>query len=159
MPVCALETAGARRFIPAIRDYRFVDSVAFFSIDKTEPGQGLEIGKQLAELSPVYKVVMVVDDDVNLWHPADLFMAIATRWQAHPASHVYEEMDAVPLEPSAPKYARTSKIVIDATKQWPEEGGPKRYPDYSRDVLADFDPEVFDRVDAKWAEAIARQFG
>jgi len=88
-----------------------------------------------------------------------LFMAFATRWQAHPGSFIYEDMSAVPLEPSSPSYARTSKIVIDATKQWSEEGGPKRYPDYSRDMLEQFDPEVFERVDAKWAKLITDRFG
>jgi 4-hydroxy-3-polyprenylbenzoate decarboxylase len=159
MPVAALETAVMQRLIPEIRDYRFVDSVAFVSVRKNKPGQALAIGKRLAKFSPVWKIVMVVDEDVNLWTDADLFMAFATRWQAHPASFIYEDMPAVPLEPSAPSYARTSKIVIDATRQWPEEGGPKRYPDYSRDVLSRFDPELFERVDAKWADLVARQFG
>jgi 3-polyprenyl-4-hydroxybenzoate decarboxylase len=62
----------------------------------------------------------------------------------------------MPLEPSAPVRARTSKIVIDATRQWPEEGGPEKYPGYSREVLADHDPDIFARIDAKWGEAIAR---
>ncbi|MDP6437573.1 MAG: UbiD family decarboxylase [Gammaproteobacteria bacterium] len=159
LPVCALETAGLKYLFPAITDYRFVDSVAFFSIKKSEPGQALDIGKRLAEFSPVWKIVMFVDDDVNLWNPADLFMAFATRWQPHPASHIYEDMMAVPLEPSSPSFMSTSNIVIDATRQWPEEGGPKRYPDYSRDVLADFDPEIFERVDTKWMEEVARRFG
>jgi 4-hydroxy-3-polyprenylbenzoate decarboxylase len=159
LPVAALETAGMQRLMPEIRDYRFVDSVAFVSIRKNKPGQALEIGKRLAEFSPVWKIVMIVDEDVNLWTEADLFMAFATRWQANPGSFIYEDMPAVPLEPSSPSYARTSKIVIDATKQWPEEGGPKRYPDYSRDMLKQFDPEVFERVDAKWAKLITDRFG
>jgi 3-polyprenyl-4-hydroxybenzoate decarboxylase len=70
-----------------------------------------------------------------------------------------KDMDAVPLEPSSPSYARTSKIVIDATRQWPEEGGPEKFPAYSRDVLAKFDPEVFDKVDAKWGKKVVREFG
>lgn len=102
---------------------------------------------------------MMVDDDVNLWNPADLYMAFATRWQPDPASHIYEDMMAVPLEPSAPSYMKTSNIVIDATKQWPEEGGRRKFPDYSRDVLADFDAGIFDRVDAKWMDEVARKFG
>ena len=81
-------------------------------------------------------------------------MAFATRWQAFPASHIFEDLPTMPLEPSAPVRARSSKIVIDATRQWPEEGGPENYPDYSRQVLADFDPDIFDRIDAKWAGKI-----
>ena len=156
MPGAALTTAQLKGLIPAITDYRYADSVTFFSINKTEPGQGLEIGKRIAKMIPVFKIVMIVDDDVSLWNPADLFMAFATRWQAFPASHVYEDMPTMPLEPSAPERARSSKIVIDATRQWPEEGGPKEYPEYSRDVLANYDPEIFDRIDSKWADLIAR---
>jgi 4-hydroxy-3-polyprenylbenzoate decarboxylase len=157
MPGAALTTAQLRGLMPAITDYRYADSVTFFSINKTEPGQGLEIGKRIAKMIPVFKIVMIVDDDVSLWNPADLFMAFATRWQAYPASHVYEDMPTMPLEPSAPERARSSKIVIDATRQWPEEGGPKVYPEYSRDVLANYDPEIFERIDSKWADVIARK--
>ncbi len=156
MPSAALTTAGLKRFIPEITDYRYLDSVTFFCIKKTEPGQALEAGKKIAKLIPVFKIVVMVDDDVDLWNPADLFMAFATRWQAFPASHVFENLPTMPLEPSAPVRARTSKIVIDATRQWPEEGGPETYPGYSREVLADHDPEIFARIDAKWGEAIAR---
>ena len=39
---------------------------------------------------------------------------------------------------------------------WPEEGGPQSYPDYSREVLTRHDPEIFDRIDAKWGEIIRR---
>ena len=156
LPGAALTTAGLKSVIPAITDYRYADSVTFFSINKTEPGQGLEIGKRIAEMIPVFKIVMVVDDDVSLWNPADLFMAFATRWQAYPASFVYEDLPTMPLEPSAPERARSSKIVIDATRQWPEEGGPKVYPEYSRDVLAKYDPGIFERIDSKWADVIAR---
>jgi 4-hydroxy-3-polyprenylbenzoate decarboxylase len=154
MPGAALTTAGLKRFIPEITDYRYLDSVTFFAIKKSQPGQALEAGKRIAKLIPVFKIVIMVDDDVDLWKPSDLFMAFATRWQAFPASHIFEDMPTMPLEPSAPERARSSKIVIDATRQLPEEGGPEKYPDYSRQVLADFDPEIFDRIDAKWARKI-----
>jgi 3-polyprenyl-4-hydroxybenzoate decarboxylase len=51
---------------------------------------------------------------------------------------------------------RTSKIVIDATRQLPDEGGPEIYSEFSRHVLTRHDPQIFDRIDAKWAEIIAR---
>ncbi|MDH3510336.1 MAG: UbiD family decarboxylase [Gammaproteobacteria bacterium] len=156
MPGAALTTAGLKLFIPEISDYRYVDSVTFFSIKKEKPGQALEIGKRLAKMIPVFKIVMMVDDDVDLWNPADLFMAFATRWQAYPASHVFEDLPTMPLEPSSPVRERTSKIVIDATRQLPEEGGPEIYSEYSRQVLTRHDPEIFERIDEKWADAIAR---
>ncbi|MGI9309762.1 MAG: UbiD family decarboxylase domain-containing protein, partial [Gammaproteobacteria bacterium] len=148
-PSAALTTAQLKILIPEIRDYRYQDSVTFFSIAKSKPGQALEVGKQLAKMIPVFKIVMMVDEDVDLWDPADLYMAFATRWQASPASYVFEELPTMPLEPSAPSRGRTSKIVIDATRQWPEEGGPENYPAFSRNVLQEHDPDVFDRIDKK----------
>jgi 4-hydroxy-3-polyprenylbenzoate decarboxylase len=154
MPLAALTTAGLRYFIPEITDFRFQENVNFFSIKKTKPGQALEIGKRLTELIPAFKIAIMVDDDVDLWKPADLFMAFATRWQPHPASHVFADLPTLMLEPSSPVRGRSAKIVIDATRQWPEEGGPQTYPEYSRQVLEQHDPGLFARVDAKWGAVL-----
>jgi len=112
----------------------------------------LKTGKKIAEIIPVVKIIIMVDDDIDLWNPADLFMAFATRWQAFPASHIFEDLPSKPLETSSPVRGHTSKIVIDATRQWPEEGGRTEFPEYSRSVLSAHDPGIFDRVDARLAE-------
>jgi hypothetical protein len=44
----------------------------------------------------------------------------------------------------------SSKIVIDATRQLPDEGGPPMYPERNRDLLAKLAPESFDLVKANW---------
>jgi len=154
MPGAALTTAGLQQFMPEITDYRYVDSVTFFSIRKTKPGQALEVGKRIAKLIPVFKIVIMVDEDVDLWKPSDLFMAFATRWQAWPASHIFEDLPTMPLEPSAPSRGQSSKIVIDATRQLPEEGGPEKYPEYSRAVLEKHSPGILAAIDAKWGTTI-----
>jgi len=159
MPGAALTTAGLKRLIPEITDYRYQDSVTFIAIDKAAPGQALEVGKRLARMIPVFKIVMMVDADVDLWNPAELFMAFATRWQAHPASHIFSDLPAMPLEPSSPERERTSKIVIDATRQWPDEGGPETFPAYSRDVLRRHDPAIFERIDRKWSDVLPGSTG
>ena len=155
-PGAALTVAGLKKFMPGIVDYRYKDSVTWISIDKQQPGEALDAGKKLARLIPVFKIVIMVDSDVDLWRDADRFMAFATRWQAHPATHIFEDLPGMPLEPSSPVRERTSKVVIDATRQWPEEGGPASYPEYSRDILEREAPEVFAQVDARWGKAIAR---
>lgn len=88
--------------MPQIVDYRWIDSVTFFSIRKTEPGEALKPGKQLAKLIPILRIVVMTDDDVDLMNPADLFHAFSTRRQAHPASAIRRDMPTMPLEPSAP---------------------------------------------------------
>lgn len=153
-PSAALTVAGLQTLIPNIKDYRYMDSVTWISIAKDKPGQALETGKRLAKMIPVFKIVIMVDADVDLWNDSDRFMAFATRWQAWPASYIYEDMRTMPLEPSSPKREQTSKIVIDATRQWPEEGGPQHFPDYSRQVLEQHAPELFSSVDAKWGAQI-----
>ena len=144
--------------MPGIVDYRYKDSVTWISIDKSKPGQALETGKRLAKLIPVFKIVIMVDKDVDLWSDPDRFMAFATRWQAWPASHIFEDLPTMPLEPSSPQREHTSKIVIDATRQWPEEGGPEKFPEYSRQVLEQQQPDIFTEVDTKWGEAINRHY-
>jgi UbiD family decarboxylase len=156
-PSAALTVASLKNIIPEIVDYRYLDSVTYFSINKTEPGQALKIGKGLAKMIPVFKIIIMVDADVDLWSEPDRFMAFATRWQAYPASYVFEDMPTMPLEPSSPVRERSSKIVIDATRQWPEEGGPKKFPGYSREVLEQHAPEIFAAVDARWGDAIQKK--
>ena len=157
-PSAALTVAGLNQFMPGIVDYRYIDSVTWIGIEKSKPGQALETGKKLAKLIPVFKIVIMVDADVDLWNDADRFMAFATRWQAWPASYIYEDLPTMPLEPSSPQREHTSKIVIDATRQWPEEGGPKKYPEYSREVLEQNSPELFAAIDAKWGTAINQHY-
>jgi 3-polyprenyl-4-hydroxybenzoate decarboxylase len=60
----------------------------------------------------------------------------------------------MPLEPSSPKREHTSKIVIDATRQLPAEGGPEKFPDYSRTVLEEHSPNLFAEVDARFGAII-----
>ena len=64
----------------------------------------------------------------------------------------------MPLEPSSPQREHTSKIVIDATRQWPEEGGPQKFPGYSREVLQQQHPDIFAKIDAKWGQEINRRY-
>ena len=47
---------------------------------------------------------------------------------------------------------QTSKIVIDATRQLPSEGCPKKWPKMSRVILQDKAPESFKIVEKKWDE-------
>ena len=97
----------------------------------------------------------MVDDDLDLMNERDLIVALSTRWQPKPASYIFDElMETFPLEPSAPARGQTSKMVIDATRQLPEEGGPPQFPAYSRNVFVEANPDLFAKVDAKWAKQI-----
>ena len=64
------------------------------------------------------------------------------------------------LDPSIPVEQRQglkvtgSKIIIDATRQLPEEGGPEVYPRLNRECLAEACPDVFERIDEKLADLL-----
>ncbi len=126
--------------------------IGFLSIDKTAPGQALEIGKKLVTVVPITKALIVVDKDVDILNRTEVMQAVGARWQPYPAAEIIKEARGMPLDPSAPKRPMSSKIVIDATRQWPEEGGPNVYPERNRDLLNKLAPEAAKLVDARWDE-------
>jgi UbiD family decarboxylase len=129
--------------------------IVVMSIDKDGPGQGLEAGRKIAERNPIAKVVIVVDKDINVLDRTEVMFAVGSRWQPHPASHIIEETLGLFTDPSQVEYARTSKIVIDATRQLPGEGGKENYPQTNRALLQQGAPDIFARVDELYGEALS----
>jgi len=124
--------------------------IGILSIDKTGPKQGLEAGKKIANLVPITKVCIVVDKDVDVLNRTEVMQTVGARWQPFPASEVIQEARGMALDPSSPKRPLSSKMVIDATRQLPEEGGPKVYPERNRDLLTNLAPESFQIVERNW---------
>ena len=124
--------------------------ISILAIDKTGPGQGLEAGRKIATFVPITKVCIVVDKDVDVLNRTEVMQAVGARWQPYPAAEIIREARGMPLDPSAPKRPMSSKIVIDATRQLPEEGGPAMYPERNRDLLARLAPESFRLVGRNW---------
>jgi UbiD family decarboxylase len=82
------------------------------------------------------KHVVVVDDDIDIYDPASVEWAIATRFQAKTGMIMKEEPGSS-LDPSAdPKTRMTSKVGIDATKPLVAKG-------------KDFSRAEFQKVDMK----------
>jgi len=122
----------------------------FVAIDKTRPGQALEAGRQIARIIGIAKIVVVVDQDVDVLDRSAVMHAVGSRWQPYPAAEILRDMMGMPLDPSAPNRPKSSKIVIDATRQWPGEGGPQVYPALNRDLLVQLAPGAFPLVDSQW---------
>ena len=57
-------------------------------------------------------------------------------------------------DPSQVEYATTSKIVIDATRQIPGEGGKEDFPKTNRELLLAGAPDIFSRVDELYGDAL-----
>ncbi len=146
-----------RGMVPNLVEFHYPQNmmgVAFVSIDKTAPGQGLEAGRKIAGRIPICKVVVVVDKEMNVLDPVEMLFTIGSRWQPYPASEIIREARGIITDPSAIEDWKTSKIVIDATKQWPEEGGPEIYPERNRVLLEQGAPEAFDSVDAEFGDLL-----
>jgi 3-polyprenyl-4-hydroxybenzoate decarboxylase len=116
--------------------------ITYLAIKKTKPGQGLEIGRAVAGFDPIAKITVVLDDDVDLLNQQDVLRAIVSRWQPYPATHIVEQGRGIIIDPSQREKRKTSKIAIDATRQWPEEGGPEQFAGNSRDLLNEMQPRA-----------------
>lgn len=158
-PLEMLSMTAVKRFLPnVVMVHSPVEAtgMTFVSIAKKKPGEALEIGRRIAEIVGIAKVVVVVDDDVDVLDRIAVIHAMGSRWQPQPATAIIAESRGMPLDPSLTKRPMTSKIVIDATRQWPEEGGPKVYQALNRTALVEAVPHAFETVDANWQKLVGR---
>ena len=142
---------------PAVVDF-FPDTravgFAFCSIKKERAGQGLEIAEAIVQRDFFAKIVVVVDDDIDVMDHNALLAAICASWQPFGNLRVYEEMPALPLDPSSVRIGKSSKIAIDATRKWPEENGPEVFPESNEALFLQGAPEAFSNVDARWGDEL-----
>lgn len=157
----ALQTAvniySLRKTSPEVIDYHAPDDsqgLVYISIKKTAPGQAIKVAKPLAMFNPLARVVIVVDDDIDVMDSAAVRFAVGSRWQPATATEIFRNRVAFPLDPAAPDRKTTSKAIIDATRQWPEEGGPPFYQELNRTVFEKAEPAAMARVAAKWPERL-----
>jgi 4-hydroxy-3-polyprenylbenzoate decarboxylase len=139
--------------LPEIVDYHMpaegiFHNLVFVSIDKQYPGQAYKVMNGLwgQGLMSLAKVIIVVDKDVNVRDPQEAW------WVA--LNHIDPERDTQftrgpidVLDHSSRAFTYGSKMGIDATRKWKEEGFDRDWPD--RIVM---DAETKRRVDAMWRE-------
>ncbi len=128
-------------------------TISIISIKKTFAGEGIEAGMAAMGYRMfgfAKKIIIVVDDDVDVSDVDRVLHAVGTRWQPVPATLMMKQMIHMPLDPSNPEFMKSSKVIIDATRQVPLEGGPEDFADDLRTVLEERAPESFDLVDDKW---------
>jgi 4-hydroxy-3-polyprenylbenzoate decarboxylase len=125
--------------------------VIVISIRKRFPGQGVSAGQYVAANPALNKLVIVVDDDVDIMSPAAVMKAIGARWQPS-ASVLIPQTQMMMPDPSRPTPMLSSKFIIDATRQLPQEGGPKKWPAQNRSLLEQGAPDAFELVAERWPE-------
>ncbi len=137
--------------VPEIVDYHMpaagiFHNLVFVSIDKQYPGQAFKVmhalwGQGLMALS---KVIVVVDRDVNVQDPDEVWwIALNNIDPKRDTEFARGPMDV--LDHSSQHFTFGSKMGIDATKKWPEEGFTREWPE--RIVM---DDATRQRVDELW---------
>ncbi len=155
IPQLVTNNRNYRRVIPNLVEFfrpTETNGVVMASIRKRLPGDGMLAGQHIAAGDIFGKVIIVVDADVDVHDRSQLLRALGTRWQPHPAAAILPQTRGMPLDPSAPTRWLTSKIIIDATRQLPGEGGPEQWPEVSRVLLEKLSPETFELVNGRWAD-------
>jgi 4-hydroxy-3-polyprenylbenzoate decarboxylase len=156
-PMDALYAVSLSKSIPGFVEYtNFQDmmGVIVVSINKSEAGEGMKAGMAIARRNPIAKVVIVVDSDINILDKSQVLFAVGSRWQPFPASEVIEDTWGLQTDPSQPKPGRTSKIVIDATRQFAAEGGREVFPETNRALLEEGAPGVMAKVEQQLGDIL-----
>ena len=152
----AASLRGFSKFMPELRGFHIpIDHVGFLflSIEKTKPHQAIELAEKFNFL-PLGKIVIVVDEDVDIHNTKEVFQTVGARWQPYPGAKLIEDGPGFFLDPSAKTRGKSSRILIDATRQLPEENGPSPYPKLNKEHLIEHAPDIFALVEEKWGHLI-----
>jgi len=142
-----------RMFHPEVVDFSmpaagWFQGIAIISIKKRYPGQAKKVMMGLwgmGQLS-LTKMLVVVDDDVNIHDMNDVIWAVTTRTDAARDTIIIDNTPTDTLDPASSLVNLGSKLGIDATQKTREEG-------YEREIqqLVKVDEDTKNLVDSKWS--------
>ena len=140
-----------RLTVPEIVDYHMpapgiFHNLVFVSIDKQYPGQAYKVMNALwgAGLMSLAKVLVVVDKEVNVQDPDEAWwVALNNIDPERDVRFTMGPMDV--LDHSSRAFTYGSKMGLDATRKWPEEGFSREWP-----KLITMDEGTRKRVDEMW---------
>jgi 4-hydroxy-3-polyprenylbenzoate decarboxylase len=143
-----------RMFHPEVTDFSMPPSgwfqgLAIIAIRKRYPGQAKKVMMGLwgmGQLS-LTKIIVVVDDDVNIHNMNEVIWAVTTRSDPKRDVTLIENTPTDTLDPASPLINLGSKMGIDATKKTLEEG-------YMRPIQHEVlpDAETIEKVSGRWQE-------
>lgn len=141
-------------FHPEVVDFSmpaagWFQGLAIMSIKKLYPGQAKKVMMGLwgmGQLS-LTKMFVVVDSDINVHNIDDVIWAVTTRADPARDTVIINNTPTDTLDPASSLVNLGSKLGIDATTKWKEEG-------YMREIqqLAIVDEQTKILVDKKWRE-------
>ena len=116
-----------RRVIPGVRAVHVPTSggasfTAYVSMKQTRPGEAKHAIPVVLGVDHYLKLVVIVDDDIDVFDESDVLWAMATRMQANRDLVVIEGSLGAILDPSASPEGLTAKLGIDATRKFGEGG-------------------------------------
>ena len=138
--------------IPEIVDYHMpaegiFHNLVFVSIDKQYPGQAYKVMNALwgQGLMSLAKVLVILDKEVNVRDEKEAWwIALNNIDPERDVRFTMGPMDV--LDHSARAFTYGSKMGIDATRKWPEEGFTRNWP-----KLITMDEATKRKVDSVWA--------
>lgn len=120
---------------------------AVVQIDKQTPGDGEKAIAAAFRGHGSLKHVVIVDKDIDPFQPAEVEWAIATRFQAGRALHIFRDQPSSSLDPSAVhtpgQKARSDKLGLDATIPWDTPAGPSHPDHFARLPLPTIDVSAY----------------
>jgi 4-hydroxy-3-polyprenylbenzoate decarboxylase len=139
--------------IPEVVDYHMpaegiFHNLVFVSIDKQYPGQAYKVmnamwGQGLMSLA---KVLVIVDKEVNVRNPQEAWWVALNN--IDPERDTRFTMGPVDvLDHSSRAFTYGSKMGIDATRKWPEEGFTRNWPN-----VIEMDDATRAKVDGIWGQ-------
>ena len=142
-----------RLTVPEIVDYHMptygiFHNLVFVSIDKQFPGQAYKVMNALwgMGLMSLAKMIVIVDKDVNVRDPEEAWWVALNH--IDPKRDIRFTMGPIDvLDHSSRAFTYGSKMGIDATVKWKEEGFEREWPG-----RIEMDEETRARVDAMWGE-------
>lgn len=142
-----------RLTVPEIVDYHMpavgiFHNLVFVSIDKQYPGQAYKVMHALwgTGLMSLSKVLVIVDKEVDVQDPDQVWwVALNNIDPRRDIEFARGPVDV--LDHASQEFTFGSKMGIDATRKWPEEGFHREWPE-----VIEMDEETRRRVDEMWGD-------
>ena len=141
-------------FQPEVADFSmpaagWFQGLGIISIKKRYPGQAKKVMMGLWGLGQLSltKILIVVDHNIDVHNINDVIWALTTKSDPKRDTLIIENVPTDTLDPASPLVNFGSKMGIDATTKWKEEG-------FSREIQEEVavDQETKTLVDKKWTK-------
>mgnify|MGYP000412652180 CR=1 FL=1 len=158
MEDCYMAKATERIFLPLIKKQlpEIVDinlpiegvfhNLALVSIDKRYPGHAKKVMHALWGLGQMMftKIIIVFDKEVDVQNISEALWRLGNNIDPK-RDIIFSEGPVDALDHAAPQPLFGSKMGIDATRKWKEEGFKRQWPD-----VVEMDKEIKEKIDNLW---------